>query len=104
MRASSDVVARCFAAFGARDPDAFLELVHDDVTWQPASTLLAGEPGARPYEGHAGILDWFRDVASLEGYKVQTLGFHESGDRVLVSAVASLATDVTWLTRAVYFV
>ena len=104
MRASSDVVARCFAAFGARDPDAFLKLVHDDVTWQPASTLLAGEPGARPYEGRAGILDWFRDVADLEGYRVQTLGFHESGDRVLVPAVATLATDITWLTRAVYFV
>ena len=105
MGRGSEVVAACFAAFGARDVDGFLRLVHEDVTWQPSSTLLAfGGTGGNGYLGHEGIRAWFRDMAAWDGYSVRTLGAHESGDRVLVPAVATLVHDATWLSRAVAFV
>ena len=99
------MVAACFKAFADRDVERFLELVHEDVKWRPASTLLAPEPGApRVYEGHDGVRQWFVDAASWTGYTVKTYGFHADGDRVLVPAVATLAREAMWLTRAVYFV
>jgi anti-sigma regulatory factor (Ser/Thr protein kinase)/ketosteroid isomerase-like protein len=99
------VVAACFAAFGARDRDRFLELVGEDVRWCPANTLLAPETATRSqYEGHDGIREWFDDVVAWEGYSVEILSFEELGGTVFVPAVATLAADDVWLTRAVFFV
>lgn len=98
-------MANCFRAFGARDVDAFLGLVHPDVVWQPASAVFAPDDSRAPvYHGHAGIRRWFADVGDWAGYSVRTLGFDDSGEYVYVPAVATLAIDATWLTRAVYYV
>lgn len=99
------VVAECFRAFAARDVDAFLGFVHPEVVWQPASALFAPDDArASVYHGHEGIRRWFADVAGWTGYSVRTLSFDDSGDYVFVPAVATLAIDATWLTRAVYYV
>lgn len=98
-------MADCFRAFAARDVDAFLRLVHPDVVWQPASAVFAPDDSRAPvYHGHAGIRSWFADVGGWTGYSVRTLGFDDSGGYVFVPAVATLAIDATWLTRAVYYV
>jgi serine/threonine-protein kinase RsbW len=99
------VAAACFDAFAARDVERFLALVHEDVRWQPSSTLVAPRGDTTDaYVGHAGIRAWFDDVTTWIGYSVRTFGFEERGDRVLVVAVATLASDDAWLTRAVAFV
>lgn len=99
------VAAACFQAFAARDVERFLALVGERVRWHPSSTLVA-PAGARtePYEGHDGVRAWFEDVTTWRGYGVRPLGFEERGDRVLVDAVVTLATEDAWITRAVAFV
>jgi len=95
----------CFSAFARRDPDAFLALVHEDVVWRPSSTLYTSDPAQqRPYQGHAGVRAWFEDVAGWIGYEVRVLCTEDVGDRALISAVATLAGEDVWLTRAVTFV
>lgn len=101
----ADVVAACFEAFGRRDSERFVELVTEDVRWQPASSLLA--PRSRSpssYHGHEGIRSWFADASTWIGYTVQTLDPQVAGEKVFVPAVATLAGETDWLTRAVFFV
>lgn len=101
----TSTAAACFSAFARRDPDAFLALVHEDVVWRPSSTLYTSNPAQqRPYEGHAGVRAWFEDVAGWIGYEVRVLRTEDVGDRALISAVATLADEDVWLTRAVAFV
>jgi ketosteroid isomerase-like protein len=58
-----DVVKRLFEAFERRDIEAALELLDPDIRLFPVTAQLARE--GRPYEGHAGIREYFRDAVEL---------------------------------------
>ena len=105
IRSAREVVEQCFRAFAARDADAFVELMHPDVRWEPASALfLPADQPSPTYAGHEGIRRWFEDVSGWTGYRVRTLRFDAAGEMVFVPAVATLAVGATWLTRTVYYV
>lgn len=61
-RPKEEVVARLFEAFGRRDLESTLELVHPEVVFEPmtAAVTRAGEP----YRGHEGIRRYAQDVES----------------------------------------
>jgi ketosteroid isomerase-like protein len=54
-----ELVRRLFDAFDRRDVHAALALFAPDVRFEPASTEVAER---RPYNGHAGIRDYFHDL------------------------------------------
>jgi ketosteroid isomerase-like protein len=66
-----DIIRAGFAAFANRDVDKALNLVTDDVElWAKVGMAHAGRE--HPYRGHAGVRDYFRDVAAnFEGLEVE---------------------------------
>jgi ketosteroid isomerase-like protein len=83
-----EVVKATFAAFAARDLDAVLALAHPDIEL----TAVTGEHAGRtePYRGHAGMRQYFRDVASLwEELRLTPREFREAGDLILVTGKVS---------------
>ncbi len=60
----ADVIRALFAAFACRHVEAALALFEQDCTFWPQGTAKrAGRKG--PYLGHAGIRDYFADVAAI---------------------------------------
>lgn len=56
-----DVIRAAFAAFAVRDVDAALALLTEDVeVWAKVGMKHAGRE--HPYEGHAGMREYFRDI------------------------------------------
>ena len=77
-----------FAAFAARDLDAVLALSAPDVEF----TAVTGEHAGRtkPYRGHEGLRQYFRDVAAVwEELRLTPRDFRSSGDRILVTGKVS---------------
>ena len=62
-RRPEKLVERAFDAFTRRDLEAFLEMAHADVEVMLPTAEIANE--GRPYVGHEGIRDYFRDVAEV---------------------------------------
>jgi ketosteroid isomerase-like protein len=58
-----EVVRRLFDAFERRDVDGALELLDPDIRFFSVTAHLAGD--GRPYEGHAGIREYFLDAVEL---------------------------------------
>jgi ketosteroid isomerase-like protein len=58
-----ELVKRLFEAFARRDVEAALELLAPDVRFMPITAHAAR--GGEPYVGHAGIREYFEDVAAL---------------------------------------
>lgn len=57
-------VVRClFEAFERRDLEAALELLDPGISFFPVTAQVARD--GRPYEGHAGIREYFRDAVEL---------------------------------------
>jgi ketosteroid isomerase-like protein len=91
-RGPAEVVESCFTAFAARDLTRFLELVHPNVSWCPASLdFIPASPGRDGYHGHEGIRAWFADVERLT-YEVERRNFRSEGHHVVVDAEVSLAS------------
>lgn len=61
---AGQVVTEVFATFGRRDVEAFLVLVTEDVEFWPHGTATISQR-SEPYRGHAGMREYFRDVAAL---------------------------------------
>ena len=83
-----EVVKAMFAAFAARDVDAVLALADTDIEL----TAVTGEHAGRtdPYRGHAGMRQYFRDVASVwEELRLTPRDFRASGDVILVTGKVS---------------
>jgi ketosteroid isomerase-like protein len=57
------LVERAFEAFTKRDLEAFLEMSETDVEVMLPTAEIANE--GRPYVGHEGVRDYFRDVATI---------------------------------------
>jgi ketosteroid isomerase-like protein len=73
-------VIRIYAAWGAGDVDAALELLSPDVVW----TAIPDAPDAGVYRGHDGVRgyleDWLRDFEDLT---IEFESFDALGDRVV---------------------
>jgi ketosteroid isomerase-like protein len=83
-----EVVKATFAAFAARDLQAVLALSAPDIEL----TAVTGDQAGRtePYRGHAGVRQYFRDVASVwEELKLTPREFRAEGDLILVTGKAS---------------
>jgi ketosteroid isomerase-like protein len=83
-----EVVKATFAAFAERDLEAVLALADPDVEL----TALTGEQAGRtrPYVGHDGVRQYFRDVGSVwEELKLTPKEFRSVGDLILVTGRVS---------------
>ena len=78
-----EVVKAAFAAFAERDLGRVLELADPDIEFTAITGEHAGR--AKPYSGHEGLRQYFRDVASVwEELRLTPREFRASGDRILV--------------------
>ncbi len=83
-----EVVKAMFAAFADRDLDTVLGLSHPDIEF----TAVTGEQAGRtePYRGHAGMRQYFRDVAAIwEELRLTPREFRAEGDLILVTGKVS---------------
>jgi ketosteroid isomerase-like protein len=76
------IVRRLFDAFDRRDADAMVEVMAEDVVFEPASS----EREARePYDGHAGMRRYLADLArTWAEFRVTIHEYEAAGERVLV--------------------
>jgi ketosteroid isomerase-like protein len=75
------VVEQLFDAFARGNGDAMVELMAEDVVFEPASTELGPR---EPYEGHRGIRRYLADVArTWAEFRVTIHEYHGEGERVL---------------------
>ena len=76
------IVERLFDAFERRDADAMVEVMAEDVVFEPASS----EREARePYDGHAGMRRYLADLArTWAEFRVTIHQYEAAGERVLV--------------------
>ena len=82
-QANIDLVKRAFAAFGERDADALVDVVHPECEFFPMTRLLANE--GRPYEGLPGIRRYLHDVATTWAeLEVKPVQFQAGDDHVVV--------------------
>jgi ketosteroid isomerase-like protein len=83
-----DVVKATFAAFAARDLDAVLGHSDSDIEFWAVTGERAGRND--PYRGHAGLREYFRDVANMwEELRLTPREFRAVGDHVLVTGKVS---------------
>jgi ketosteroid isomerase-like protein len=74
------VVEQMFDAFARRDADAMVEVMAEDVVFEPASSELAAR---EPYEGHAGMRGYLADLArTWAEFRVTIHEYHGAGERV----------------------
>ncbi|MGZ4200767.1 MAG: nuclear transport factor 2 family protein [Thermoleophilaceae bacterium] len=80
--ANVEVVGRFLDGFARRDADAMVQLMTDDMLFEPAPTPL------RPYSayhGHDGMRRYLADLsATWERLEVTAIEYREAGDYVLV--------------------
>lgn len=64
MADDTDVIRALFKAFADRDVDGALEFSHEEIEFWPKviMTLMDRE---QPYVGHAGIREYFDDIAKI---------------------------------------
>jgi ketosteroid isomerase-like protein len=75
------VVEQLFDAFARRDADGMIEVMAEDVVFEPASSELAAR---EPYEGHSGMRQYLADVArTWAEFRVTIHEYHGVGERVL---------------------
>jgi hypothetical protein len=76
------IVERLFDAFERRDADAMVQVMAEDVVFEPASS----EREARePYDGHAGMRRYLRDLArTWAEFRVTIHEYQAAGEQVLV--------------------
>jgi ketosteroid isomerase-like protein len=75
------VVEHLFDAFARRDADAMVEMMVEDVVFQPASSELAPR---EPYDGHPGMRRYLTDLArTWAEFRVTIHEYDRAGERVL---------------------
>jgi ketosteroid isomerase-like protein len=71
-----------YAAWSARDLDAFVQVFADDVELKP---FLGAGLGASEYQGHAGLRRWFKEAnEAWDELRIEPYEFREVGDRLAV--------------------
>jgi ketosteroid isomerase-like protein len=76
-----------YAAWSARDLDAFVEVFSEDVEVRP---FLGRGLGASTYRGHAGLRRWYEEATEdWDELRVEPREFREVGDRLAVFLLAT---------------
>lgn len=71
-----------YAAWSARDLDAFVEVFSEDVEVRP---FLGRGLGASTYRGHSGLRRWYEEATEdWDELRVEPHEFREAGDRLAV--------------------
>lgn len=103
METTREMLARTYAAFNARDIDATLAAMHEDVDWPN------GMEGGRVH-GHDGVREyWTRQWSMLDPH-VEPVGFETDEDGRIVVDVHQVVRDlagevlVDQMVRHVYLV
>lgn len=79
-----DILRRAYAAFGRRDLDRMLELVHPEFEFHAVTAEEAGRQ--EPYRGLDGMRRYFDDVAALwDELRLVAHGFEDNGDWILAT-------------------
>jgi len=85
MGAGPDNVQRAraaYAAWSARDLDAFVEIFAEDVEVKP---FLGRGLGASTYRGHSGLRRWYEEAnEDWDELRIEPHEFREAGDRLAV--------------------
>jgi len=85
MGAGPDNVQRAraaYAAWSARDLDAFVEFFAEDVEVKP---FLGRGLGASTYRGHSGLRRWYEEAnEDWDELRIEPHEFREAGDRLAV--------------------
>jgi ketosteroid isomerase-like protein len=82
------VVKAVFAAFAERDVERVLELIDPEVEFIPVTADFAGR--TKPYRGHEGIREYFRDVGLVwDDLRLTPRDFREVGESILVTGRVS---------------
>ena len=82
--ADVSVVKALFAAFAERDVERVLELIHPEFEFTTLTSDYAGR--TKPYRGHEGIREYFRDVALVwDDLRLTPRAFREIGGNILVT-------------------
>jgi ketosteroid isomerase-like protein len=81
-QADFQVVSETWAAFNRDDLDGALSRIREDVVVIPFGAAMEG----RRYEGHAGILDWFRNEIRSNWEQFETIPheYRRAGRRLVV--------------------
>lgn len=78
-----ELVRRMFTAFAARDLDAMLPTMHEDVDFLPVTANIT--TGGAPYRGHDGIARYLRDVEEVwPQLRIYPDDIRDMGDCVVV--------------------
>jgi ketosteroid isomerase-like protein len=99
------LVERAFDAFSKQDLETFLKMTHADVEVMLPTAEIAN--AGRPYVGHDGIRDYFRDVADIwEELRVIPQLIAVQGDVIVVigrayarGAMGITDTPAGWVVR-----
>ena len=88
MQSDIDVVNAVYEAFTERDVERVLAHAHPEIVF---SAVTGGHAGrTEPYRGHAGMREYFRDVAAVwDELRVVPDDYRESGDTILVTGRVS---------------
>ena len=77
-----DQARAAYAAWSARDLDAFVQVFSEDVEVKP---FLGSGLGASTYRGHSGLKRWYQEATEeWEELRVEPHEFHEVGNRLAV--------------------
>ena len=75
------IVEHLFEAFARRDADGMVEVMAEDVVFEPASSELASRES---YEGHHGMRRYLADLTrTWAEFRVTIHGYHGAGERVM---------------------
>jgi ketosteroid isomerase-like protein len=78
------VVKAVFAAFAERDLERVLDAIDPEMEFTAVTADLAGR--TEPYRGHAGMREYFRDVAMVwDDLRLNPREFRKVGDSILVT-------------------
>lgn len=100
-----ETVKAMYAAFNRRDLEAALSFVHPEITFRPAGTSQL--TGREVYRGHAGVRDYFADVARVwSGLEVAPNDFRAVAGSVVAfggvrgdTGQADVEDEVVWVWR-----
>jgi ketosteroid isomerase-like protein len=80
--ANVELARRAFDAFGARDADAVLEVMDEEVEFLPVTANLT--TGGVPYRGHDGMRRYFEDVGRVwDELRVYPNEYRDLGETVV---------------------
>ena len=88
MHSDMEVVRAVYEAFTERDVERVLAHAHSEIVFSAVTGDHAGRTA--PYLGHAGLREYFRDVASVwDELQIVPDDYRQNGDPILVTGRVS---------------